>query len=328
MEENKSLKIVKQNQGNFVRTVENAVQFGNPVLLENVGESLDPILEPILLKQIIQSGGVATIRLGDNTIEYDNNFRLYITTKLSNPHYPPELCVKVNLLNFMATAEGLQDQMLGRVVAMEQRELELQRQQLIVEDAENQRQLKEIEDKILFLLKNAEGNILDDEVLIDTLADSKKTSNIIQEKVKVADLTQARIAKVRLGYIPVAYQASQLFFCIADLASVDPMYQYSLDWYISLYENAIEVAEKAKNLEDRLKSLNDCFTYLIYKNVCRSLFEKDKLLFSFLLTAKIMLGQQTLDPAELRFFLQVYIYEYICYIYEFMYVDTFLYLSI
>jgi dynein heavy chain len=108
MEENKSLKIVKQNQGNFVRTVENAVQFGNPVLLENVGESLDPILEPILLKQIIQSGGVATIRLGDNTIEYDNNFRLYITTKLSNPHYPPELCVKVNLLNFMATAEGLQ----------------------------------------------------------------------------------------------------------------------------------------------------------------------------------------------------------------------------
>jgi hypothetical protein len=56
--------------------------------------------------------------------------------------------------------------MLGRVVAMEQHELELQRQQLIVEDAENQRQLKEIEDKILFLLKNAEGNILDDEVYI------------------------------------------------------------------------------------------------------------------------------------------------------------------
>jgi dynein heavy chain len=70
----------------------------------------------------------------------------------------------------MATGEGLQDQMLGRVVAMEQKELELQRQQLIVEDAENQRQLKEIEDKILFLLKNAEGNILDDEVLIDTLS--------------------------------------------------------------------------------------------------------------------------------------------------------------
>ena len=304
MEEHRQLKVVKQNQGNFVRTIENAVQFGSPVLLENVPESLDPILEPILLKQIVVAGGVATIRLGDATIEYDKNFRLYITTKLRNPHYPPELCVKVNLLNFMATAEGLQDQMLGRVVAMEQKELELQRQQLIVEDAENQRQLKEIEDKILYLLKNAEGNILDDEVLIDTLGDSKKTSNIIQEKVKVAEQTQVRIAKVRQGYIPVAFQAAHLFFCIADLASVDPMYQYSLDWYIALYEMSIEQAEKAKHLEDRLRNLNECFTYILYRNVCRSLFEKDKLLFSFLLTTKIMLGQKTLDSHEMRFFLQ------------------------
>ena len=53
------------------------------------------------------------------------------------------------------------------------------------------------------------GNILDDEVLIDTLGDSKKTSNIIQEKVKVAELTQARIAKVRAGYVPVAFQGRE-----------------------------------------------------------------------------------------------------------------------
>jgi dynein heavy chain len=304
LEEPAGIKVCKQNQSNFVRTIENAIAFGVPVLLENVPESLDPILEPILLKQIVVAGGVATIRLGDATIEYDKNFRLYITTKLRNPHYPPELCVKVNLLNFMATADGLQDQMLGRVVAMEQQELEMQRQRLVVEDAENQRQLKEIEDKILFLLKNAEGNILDDEVLIDTLADSKKTSNIIQEKVKVAEQTQIRIAKVRQGYVPVAFQASQLFFCIADLAGVDPMYQYSLDWYIGLYELAIEKADKAKALDDRLRNLNDCFTYMLYKNVCRSLFEKDKLLFSFLLTTKLMLGQKKLDASELRFFLQ------------------------
>jgi len=304
MEENNGIKVVKQNQGNFVRTIENAIQFGSPVLLENVPDSLDPILEPILLKQIVVAGGVATIRLGDATIEYDKKFRLYITTKLRNPHYPPELCVKVNLLNFMATSEGLQDQMLGRVVAMEQQELEAQRQQLIIEDAENQRQLKEIEDKILYLLKNAEGNILDDEVLIDTLGDSKKTSNIIQEKVKIAEQTQNRIAKVRQGYVPVAFQSSQLFFCIADLAGVDPMYQYSLDWYITLYELAITNAEKSSNLDERLQNLNDCFTYMLYKNVCRSLFEKDKLLFSFLLTTKILLGQQKLHSEELRFFLQ------------------------
>ena len=91
---------------------------------EKILEEMDPTLEPLLQKAIFKQGGVMCIRLGDSTVEYSENFRFYMTTKLRNPHYPPELCVKVNLLNFMATAEGLQDQMLGKVVAMEQKKLE------------------------------------------------------------------------------------------------------------------------------------------------------------------------------------------------------------
>ncbi len=75
-----------------------------------MGEELDPSLEPLLLKQIFKQGGCDCIRLGDSTVEYSENFRFYITTKLRNPHYLPEISVKVTLLNFMITPEGLQDQ--------------------------------------------------------------------------------------------------------------------------------------------------------------------------------------------------------------------------
>ncbi|CAB1113079.1 unnamed protein product [Ectocarpus sp. CCAP 1310/34] len=303
-EMNNQLKVVKQNQANFVRTIENAIQFGSPILLENVPESLDPVLEPVLLKQVVTVGGISSIRMGDNNVEYDPNFRLYISTKMTNPHYPPELCVKVNLLNFMATQEGLEDQMLGITVAREESELEARREQLVLEDAENKRVQKEIEDTILDLLKNSEGNILDDEVLISTLAQSKVTSNVIERKVKEAAKTQEVIAKTRTGYIPIAFRASQLFFCIADLGTVDPMYQYSLEWFINLFEMAIDKATKAHVLEDRLRNLSECFTAMLYKNVCRSLFEKHKLLFSFLLSVKIMQGERRMDGEELRFFLQ------------------------
>lgn len=70
------------------------------------------------------SAGMNCIRLGDATIEYSADFRFYITTKMRNPHYLPEVAVKVTLLNFMITPAGLSDQMLGtallhvRIVAL------------------------------------------------------------------------------------------------------------------------------------------------------------------------------------------------------------------
>ena len=139
MEKANSLSVIKLTDGNYLRTLENSIQFGNPVLLENVGEELDPSLEPLLQKQLFKQGGVNCIRLGDSTVEYSENFRFYITTKLRNPHYLPEVSVKVTLLNFMITPEGLQDQLLGIVVSQERPDLEEQRNILIVESAENKR---------------------------------------------------------------------------------------------------------------------------------------------------------------------------------------------
>lgn len=67
----------------------------------------------------VLSGGMNCIRLGESVIEYSSEFGFYITTKLRNPHYLPELATKVSLLNFMITPEGLEDQLLGIVVAKE-----------------------------------------------------------------------------------------------------------------------------------------------------------------------------------------------------------------
>jgi dynein heavy chain len=300
----------KLSDGDFVRSLENAVQFGKPALLENVGEELDPVLEPVLLKQVFKSGGVNSLRIGDSTVEYNPDFRFYVTTKLRNPHYLPEVSVKVTLLNFMITPEGLQDQLLGIVVAKEKPELEQEKSALILEAADNKRQLKEIEDKILRVLSESEGNILDDQTAIDVLSSSKVLSDEIAQKQVVAEATAVRLDATREGYTPTALRASILFFCIADIGNVDPMYQYSLQWYIALFERAIDEAEKPQTglpeveaREKRLGFLIAQNTLSVYRNVCRSLYEKDKLLFSFLMAASIMRGAGELDDAQWLFFL-------------------------
>ena len=112
---------------------------------------------------------------------------------LRNPHYLPETSVKVTLLNFMITKEGLQDQLLGIVVALERPDLEEEKNQLILQSADNKRQLKEIEDKILEVLSSSEGNILEDETAIKILSSSKVLANEISEKQAIAEETEKKI---------------------------------------------------------------------------------------------------------------------------------------
>jgi dynein heavy chain len=279
------LKVLRLSS-NYVRELENCIQFGIPVLIENIEEQLDSILDPVLQKATFKQGTLEMIKLGDSTIEWSKDFKLYITTKLPNPHFPPEICVAVGILNFMATLDGLQDGMLGILVAKEQPATEEKRVNLVIESARAKSQLKDLEDKILALLSSSTGNILDDEELIETLSSSKIMGVKIEEQVKQQEITSVQIVEVRAVYLGLALRCAALYFIVGDLCIIDPMYQFSLDWFIKMFNLAIDRAEEKDNNDERFAELFRSFIQLLFVMVSRSLFEKDKLLYSIMLCMK------------------------------------------
>lgn len=63
----------------------------------------------------MKKGRNIVMKIGDNEVEYDSRFRLYLQTKLSNPHYKPEINAQATLVNFCVTEKGLEDQLLALV---------------------------------------------------------------------------------------------------------------------------------------------------------------------------------------------------------------------
>ncbi|EPY20242.1 dynein heavy chain, axonemal [Strigomonas culicis] len=307
MERDNGLKVIDQKQPDFQKTIEYAVQFGCPLLLQDVLEEVDPILDSVMSKAIIRKGNRQTVKVGDNYIDFNDKFKLYITTRLPNPHYTPETCTKVCLLNFAVKEQGLEEQLLKIVVEKEKPELERENEQLVLDTAAAKKETKRLEDEILDLLSNSKCSLLENQRLIDTLQSAKATATSIQQQLKEAEVTAEKIHHAREEYRECAKRASILFFVLADLGAIDTMYQFALDSYIVLFQNSIKrSAEKisSRTMEERIKTLNDWHTNAVYTNTCRGLFEKHKLLFAFHMAIRILQGQGSVNLEEYVFFMR------------------------
>jgi dynein heavy chain, axonemal len=149
-----------------MKKLEQAIQKGHTLLLQDVGETLDPTLDNVLNKAIIQNGKRWSVKFGSSEIEYNMKFQLYITTRLPNPHYTPEISTKVNVVNFIVKESGLEEQCLGIVVRAEQPQLEIQKNEKLTAITKGKAEILALEDSILARLNDDSINLLEDEELV------------------------------------------------------------------------------------------------------------------------------------------------------------------
>ncbi|XP_069702004.1 dynein beta chain, ciliary-like [Periplaneta americana] len=296
------LRVIRLSHKHYLDVIENALSDGATVLLENIGETVDAVLDPLLGRNLIKRG--RAIKIGDKEMDFNPQFRLILQTKLANPHYKPEMQAQTTLINFTVTRDGLEEQLLAEVVKAERPDLEKLRSELTKQQNDFKITLKVLEDDLLTRLANAGENILSDTALVINLETTKKTADEIEIKVSEAKVTSKKIDEAREQYRTAATRASLLYFILNDLHKINPIYQFSLKAFSVVFQNAINRATLSEELHERVANLLDSITYMVFMYTSRGLFECDKLIFLAQMTFQILLTNGEIDAGELDFLLR------------------------
>ncbi|XP_078083834.1 dynein axonemal heavy chain 11 [Mustelus asterias] len=296
------LKVINLGQKGYVDILEQALVVGDPVLIENIEETIDPVLDPLLGRHTIKKGRY--IRIGDKECMFHPNFHLILHTKLANPHYKPEIQAQTTLINFTVTRDGLEDQLLAEVVSLERPDLEQLKSELTKQQNDFKIELKLLEDELLTRLSAADWNFLGDALLVEKLETTKHTAAEIEMKVLEAKVNEVKINEAREHYRPAAVRASLLYFIMSDLNMINPMYRFSLKAFAAVFHKAVQQAEVSDDVRVRVSNLIDEITYSTFIYINRGLFERDKLTFSAQMTFQILLLEKEIDAHELDFLLR------------------------
>ena len=269
----------------FIKQLESSLRFGNPILIQDA-EHLDPVLNHVLNKEYQKTGGRVLIQLGKQEIDFSPAFKLYLSTRDPSAMFPPDICSRTTFVNFTVTQSSLQTQSLNDVLKSERPDVDQRRTNLIKMQGEFNTHLRGLEKRLLQALNQSRGNILDDDVVIETLETLKKESGDISKKVAETDGVMAEVETITQQYNAIARACSAAFAVLEQLHYLNHFYQFSLQYFIDIFDSVLRSNANLKGVKDYSTRgeiiLRDLFVNT-YRRTSLSLLQKDRITFAMLL---------------------------------------------
>lgn len=262
------------NKG-FIKKVEDGIRFGGTVLIQDA-EQYDCILDFILRHEIHRNGGRIMIRLGDDSIDYSPDFKLILHSKESNVNFSSFVLSRTTIVNFTITKGSLENQILSSALRNLKPELENKRSELLSLQSEYQIRLFDLESKLLELLNESSGIILENDELIQTLESLKTEANSIDKKIEESQSVIKEVDDVRNKYEDFAIHSTIIFKILEKINLSSSFYSFSFSDLISTF--SFVLSRESKDLS--ISRVITEFYKEIYAIISPSLTYVDKIAFS------------------------------------------------
>ncbi|CAD5206375.1 unnamed protein product [Bursaphelenchus okinawaensis] len=268
----------------FRKTLESALRFGTILLVKDV-ENYDPILNPVLNREIKHTAGRVLITIGDQDIDLSPAFKVFLVTRDSSVNFPPDVCSRVTFVNFTITRTSLETQCLHQVLRSERPDIDKKRNDLLKLQGEFAVRLRQLEKALLGALNESKGKILDDNSVITTLEKLKSEASEVSRKAAETDVVMAEVEKVSAQYSKLALSCSLIYLSLYHLHEVHFLYRYSLDFLLDIFTSVLSSPElkDAKEPAARLNIIINNLFQVSYRRVSQGMLHNDKSMFALLL---------------------------------------------
>lgn len=267
----------------FMKTLAGAVRFGTTLLVENV-EHIDPVLNPLLNKEIQRTGGRSLVRIGTEDVDFSPKFKIILTTKNPAVKLTPDICSRVTLINFTVTPASLESQSLSLILKMDKPEIEEQRINLLKLQGEQQVRLRELEEQMLSKISAVEGSILDDDRVVDGMEYLMKEGAQVEEQIASSATVMKKVQQAIGQYEPLSELCRSLFVLLVSLRDLSFLYEFSAEAFMKALEFAQKKVLSENNGENRLGSIKSALFVEVAARFGRALTVEDQMVFALLLS--------------------------------------------
>ena len=270
----------------FLKQLESALRFGNSILIQDA-EHLDPVLNHVLNKEYQRTGGRVLIQVGKQEIDFSPAFKLFLSTRDPSAVFSPDICSRTTFVNFTVTQSSLRTQSLNDVLKSERPDIDERRSNLIKMQGQFNIHLRGLEKSLLQALNESRGNILDDDVVLETLETLKKEAGEISRKMAETEGVMAEVEAVTLQYSTIARACSAVFSILEQLNQLHHFYQFPLQFFVNIFDSVLHGNPHLTSQQDYKERgniiLHDLFV-TTYQRTSLSLLQQDRITLAMLLS--------------------------------------------